>query len=293
MAKKSGKYSNKKRSEPGINLWWWLLAIPAWLGFMILEGRPQLQYIRDSLAYTVAVKTVISGVLIFLTFFRKKKQPKGAKILMIAYAVMPWLSMVILSDRLWLAILLLLMVVSIGYQIYLNLKHHKNSMLLMGTTTMLSVLPVMEMTESYVFSGSSWEFPFWPVSVAVMVLTTAAVTYLVVKGYWYLKDDRTSEKVCVCIIAAFFSFMLSEFCLWHINYILDTSEPVSYELTIVEKDLQTHSKGGTDYILVVSHKGQKMEMEVSQSEYYHYEVGDKLPVTFYEGFFGQPYYIAE
>ena len=60
-----------------------------------------------------------------------------------------------------------------------------------------------------------------------------------------------------------------------------------------QKDLQTHSKGGTDYILVVSHNGQKMEMEVSQSEYYHYEVGDKLPVTFYEGFFKKAYYIAE
>jgi len=295
MAKKQKKSSKKRKSSQGYtHLWWYLLAIPLWLGFLILEGRPQLQYIRDSVAYIVATKAVISVILIFLTFCRKKKkQPKGAQVLMTAYAGMPWLSLLIASDRLWLALLLLLMLVSIGYQVYLNLKHHKNSMLLMGVTMLLSVLPLMEMVGNYVFAEATVAFPFWPVSVSVMVLTTAAVTWLVAKGYWHLKDDRTSEKVCVCIIAAFFAFIMSEFCLWHANYIFDTSEPATYELTIGEKKLETHSKSGTDYILMVSRNGQTLEMEVSQSEYYRYEVGDQLPIALYEGFFHQPYYIAE
>lgn len=290
MAKKRGK----KKQQPDKQLLWWSLAIPLWLGFMILEGRPQLQHIRDSVAYTVITKAVISGIVLYLTYFRKKKQqPQGARILLTAYALIPWLSVLIVAARVRLAIFLALMFASIGYQVYLNLKHHKNTMLLLGVTVMLSVLPVMELAEAYVFSESAWEMPFWPVSVAVMAVITVAAAYLVAKGYWYLKDDRTSEKVCLCIAAAFFAFLLTEFSLWHVNYIFDTSEPVTYELTIGEKDLQTHSKGGTDYILVVSLNGQKLQMEVSQSEYYHYELGDKLPVTCYEGFLGQPYYITE
>ena len=292
MAKKR---SRKKCSRLNNELLRWILLISLWLGVVFVTNLPQLQDLRDSVVYIVVTKAVITGVLLYLTYFRKsKKQPKGACVLLTGYALTPWLALVIPSDRVVLALHLAWMFASIGYQVYLNLKHRENTMLLLCTTAILSVLLVMSFSQAYVFPDTAaWDLPFWPVSVAVMALATAAAVYLVVKGYWYLKDDRTSEKVCLCILVAFVAFMITEFSLWHVNYIFDTSEPVTYELTVEEKDIYTHTKGGTDYILIGTLNGQRLEMDVSQSEYYHYELGDKLPVSYYEGFLGQPYYITE
>ena len=259
---------------------------------MILEFRPQLQPVRDTVAYQVIWKLAFSGILIYLTYFRKKKQTKGVKILMSAVACIPWLAVLAQNYKAVLSAVLVLQFFAIGYLVYSQLFHKKNSNLLLYTTMFLILFTMTGMGD-YTFVNNSNGFQFWKVSLAVSVMAAVAITVLVVKGYWKLKDDRVSEKVCLCILVTFFAFMISESALCHINYICDRTVPSVYELTVEDKELETHSKGETDYILKVRHKGRELEMEVSQSDYYQYEIGDELPVTFYEGFFEKEFYIVE
>ena len=40
-------------------------------------------------------------------------------------------------------------------------------------------------------------------------------------------------------------------------------------------------------------RDEEIELNVSQSVYFRYEIGQTLPVDLYQGFFNDPYYIKE
>lgn len=291
MGKKEGKYQGKKKSSH--NHWlMWLLAVPLWIGFLFLEGSPKLQSLRDSVWYIIGWKLLISGVILFFTFFGKTKQTVAAKIILSACACVPWLVLLGCSDRLFLVVLTMLAYLLLGYALYFNIKKRKSNSLIFFMTAFFT-LAMLEKLGTYTYIDESNEMQYWYWYLAVGIVAGVVFGVLAFKEIIYLKDRRVSEKVCVGLLAAFVGFVFPWVTVENANYMFDASEPVIYELTVGEKDLETHSKSGTDYYLIVGLDGKKIELEVSQSEYYQYEIGDKIPISLYEGFFGKPYYIYE
>lgn len=291
MGKKKGKYQGKKKD---LDRSWllWLLAIPLWIGFLFLEGSPKFQSLRDTLWYILVWKLLISGVILFFTYFAKQKQTLTAKIILSACACVPWMTMLGCSERFLLIIVTLLAYVLLGYLLYFNVKKRKGNNLVMYIFAYFALIMLEELgTYTYIDQSKEMQYWYWYLTVGIAVGVSFGA--LAFKEILYLKDGRVSEKVCVGLLAAFMGFVLPWVTVENANYMLDTSEPTVYELTIGEKNLETHPKSGADYCLIVGLDGKEIQLEVSQSEYYQYEVGDKIPISLYEGFLGKPYYIYE
>ena len=115
MSKKSRK---KTSGNKGVSWKWWLLALAGWLLLMILEGRPQLQPIRDSLAYRLMTKLILSGVILYFTFCWREKQTLPAKVILCISALLPFQTLLIQSDRFLLITILLIPLVGTAYLLY-------------------------------------------------------------------------------------------------------------------------------------------------------------------------------
>ena len=281
MGKKKGKDAGKRKTDSS---WlWWLLAIPAYIVLMLLMEHPSLQPVW---------KLIFSGTALYFSYFWKKDNPIAAKVILIITACIPWLITLGVPQRYLTLIETLLVFASIAALLYWNIKAHCSHapVLAVALYTMMSTLKSFQ---RYTYVDITAELQYWPVYLTCGVATAVGMGYLLSRGYYHLKDDRTSEKVAACIIAAFLGFMLPWVTVNNLNYMLDTSEPTVYELTIGEKNVDNSSKGPSSYYLIVGRNGQQLEMEVTPSEYRRYEVGDKLPVSLYEGALGDAYYIVE
>ena len=287
MSKKSRK---KTSGNKGVSWKWWLLALAGWLLLMILEGRPQLQPIRDSLAYRLMTKLILSGVILYFTFCWREKQTLPAKVILCISALLPFQTLLIQSDRFLLITILLIPLVGTAYLLYQHITTKRHSQVLFYVTMTLYLFGIMS-SRDYTFVNNADGFHFWRVSLLAAVLLGAGGIYLVANGILTLKDNRISEKVCLCLLTFFMGFVLTWATAMNLNYALDTSEPKVYSLEIIEKDISS-SRSGTDYYLYVELHGEKRRLTVSQSDYHSCDIGDDHYVYLYSGAFNDPYYIA-
>lgn len=281
MGKKKGKYEGKRK--PDKRWLWWLLVIPVYVAVTLLAEHPSLQIIW---------KIILSGAALFFSYFWKKDQPIMAKVILLSVACMPWLTTLGVTQRHLLLVETVLMYVAIVTLLYWNIKEHCSHETVLMAAIFLMVSVVITFSR-YTYVDDSVQMRHWPVYLACGILAAVVLGVLLAKGFISLEDDRASENIAACIIAGLLGFVIPLTTVNNINYMLDTSEPTVYELTIGEKETESSSKGGRRYYLIVGRNGQQLEMRVSQSEYYQYEVGDKLPVALYEGALGDAYYIVE
>lgn len=287
--RRKGRYRGKNRSK-GIQWYWLMLGFGAYLVFMILEYRPELQPMRDTLLWQLIGKAIPSGILLYFAWGARNQPPRPGQIIMTLMAAVFWQGVIIPSNRLILLHITVLVFVGTGYLLYLMIKKKKNNEPLMFATMFFAVM-MLEFSKDYVYVDGN-DMRHWQLSLVLALVAGGAACYLILNGFIRLKDDRMSEKVCWCILAFFAAFML----LWstanNLNYMLDFTLPEQYQMPIVEKYTDTTNKD-VDYEITVEYMQRKLKFAVSQSVYFRYEVGDTLPVELYRGFFGDPYYIAE
>lgn len=267
---------------------WWVLGIVAYMAFLVLENRPELQPMRDSMLYKLLWKAAYSSVILYFAWFSKLRPERPGQLIMTLMAFAYWQILFVPSQRLLLLHITLLVFAGIGYLLWLKIQTGKNNAPLSWTTVFMG-LALMQVDYTYQDGNTGRH---WEISLLMAVLAGAAAWYLIFNGILRLKDDRMSEKVCWCVVAAGAAFALSFFTANNLNYMLDYSLPEQYSMTIAQKDIQS-SRSGTDYEFLLTYKGEEIKMDVSQSIYYQYEVGDSFPVELYQGFFGDAYYIAE
>lgn len=275
--KKKGKYAGKTKLV-GPRWYIWLLLIPIVILLAALKG-------------TLLGRILLSATLIYFSYFWKKDNPVGAKVILIISACLPWFAVLGISHRHLLLAETLLLYVSIGALLYWNIKYRcmSHSVQLVAAGFFLLIL---EAFGRYTYAEDGMDMMHWPVYVTFAVAAAVVVGVLAVNGVIHLEYDRTSEKVGVCIMAALMGFLLPLTTVNNLNYMLDKTEPTVCELLINEKDIET-SRYSTDYYLILDRNGQELKMEVSGPEYYQYEIGDMLPVSLYEGAFNKTYYIVE
>ena len=76
------------------------------------------------------------------------------------------------------------------------------------------------------------------------------------------------------------------------NYALDTSEPTQYSAVIEDKIIRGGRKGGNKYYFQFTVNDETFNMKVFFSAYKSHNEGDTYNITYHEGAFGVPYYMA-
>ena len=244
---------------------------------------------RDSILWKVAGKLILSGVVLYFAWVSPGHPPKQGQLIMTLMAFVFWQTMILPSQRLLLLHITVLVFWAVGYLLYLMIRKKKNNDLLMFATGFFAIM-LLDFMGDYVYVDGREHH--WQISLILALLAGAAACYLMFNGFIRLKDDRMSEKVCWCIMVAFASFILIWATANNLNYMLDVSEPEHFEAYILDKEIDSSGKT-TEYEMTVVVRDQQIQMDVTQSVYFHYEIGETLPVELYEGFFNHPYYINE
>ena len=276
--KKKGKYAGKIKLVDS-HLLRPLLMIPIGILFIVTKNH-------------ILGKILLSAILLYFSYFRKKENPLLAKAILIITACMPWLTVMGVAQRQLLLAEMVLMYISLGALLYFNIRYRCSSWEVLSVAAFF-MLSMLNASGRYTYVVDGTDMVYWPVYLVCAIAVTVVFVALAVKGILYIKDNRASESIALCILVAIFGFALPLLTVNNLNYVLDKSEPTVYEMVIEETVINRRVKGRTDYYLVFNNSGEKLKMEVSRSKYNQYEAGERLPVALYEGAFNKPYYIVE
>lgn len=267
-----------------------VLLLAGVIGAMLFLVHPSLQPMRDTLAYKIIGKIIITGLLLYFAWVAKSRPPRLGQIIMTLMASILWQGFLIPSERLVILNATVLTFVGFGYLLYLNVMLDKNNKPLCWATVFLFFVLLLQMRYYTYLDGKTH---YWVFSLVMALLAGIVACYFIHRGLrWLLDEDTVLERICVCFVVSFAVFMISWSTANNINYFLDFSEPEEYCMTIADKDIDS-SRSGTYYEFTLVYEGKEIELDVSQSEYYQYEIGDSFSVDLYQGFFGDAYYIAE
>ncbi len=287
--RKRGRNHGRKRSY-GIQWYWLLIGFVIWFGFMWLSFRPELQPLRDTLIWQIIGKMIPSGVILYFAWVAKNHPARPGQIIMTLMAVVFWQGLIIPSQRFILLHITVLVFAGTGYLLYLVIQKKKNNEPLMFATMFFAIM-LLDFMRDYTYVDGN-DMRHWQIGLVMALIVGGVACYLMFNGFIRLKDDRMSEKVCWCIISTFAAFILFWSTANNLNYVLDYSLPDQYQMTIVDKEIVS-TRSDTHYELTLVYKEKEIDLNVTQSTYFQYEIGDRFPVELYQGFFGDSYYISE
>lgn len=113
-----------------------------------------------------------------------------------------------------------------------------------------------------------------------------------------LMDDREKEIVIGIFLGVFvYVAILTDAYAKHFNYLLDSSEPTAYMVEVVDKEERhTSTRNGgqrTHYYLEIVVEGKKYSIDVGESTYESYDVGDPYSLEMYQGAFERAFVIPK
>ena len=273
------KYTKKKPSffkrRPIIST---ILVACILFAVMFLDNYPSLQPMRDSWLYILISKTLISGAVLYFAWLSNKKPPVFERMVLSAFAVLPWVPLLIQSYRM---ILLLQMAIFLVLFV-LFVKHFltdKKYNVVTITVTLFLGLIFIQTVKDYTYLHHSGGIHFWQIALIASVVITFIFTVNLIKGKIQLKDDRISEKIAAPLLVLGMSFIFIAFAISNLNYALDSSSAVDYASIILEKRIDSGYRRSTNYVFTANVDGEEKEFNVDQSEYYHKKVGDSFVVA--------------
>ena len=274
--KKKGKYAGKTKVF-GSELLKVLLMVPIGILFLALKG-------------SILGRIFLSVAFLYFSYFWKKDNPLLAKVILLIAACMPWFTFMGMSQR---QILLFGESTTVHTTtLYFNIKYHCSSWQVLSLSAFFMV-SMIHTSDRYTYIVDGADMQNWPVYLASAIVVAVVFIVLAAKNIIYIKDDRASESIGLCLFAALLGYVLSSVTINNLNYMLDQSEPAVYEMVIEEKNIDRGYKSRTDYYIFFDHSGKELKMEVSSETYAAHEVGDTLPVMLYDGAFDKPYFIIE
>ena len=124
---------------------------------------------------------------------------------------------------------------------------------------------------------------------------------LIVAGFAAIKfglmEDKKKETVIVIFfVALLFASLLTDAYAKHFNYLFDSNESVEYTTDIIKKKKEESYRRGKKrmiYHLDFRVKGQNYSVQVNESEYEKYEVGDSYTIELHEGAFKKPFILLK
>ncbi len=277
------KKNNKPFSKP-VAILLLLLSVAGAIGLIFLFNSPALQPFRDSLIFTLIIRLLISGAVVYFVWFAKEKPTPAGRIITSLILLAIWLPLIVSSNRTLLFIDTVILWIFIVYMLYLFLTYNKIYTVIYLSTAWFGLAVFMSL-EDYRFINNPGGIHFWQIP---LILGLVAAVFFAIAFRW----NSIPEIIGYSVIAFFFTFCLVWSTACNLNYAFDTSEPEEYMAVIEEMEIDSGYRRPTRYKLMLDIGGESVELNVSQSEYHSYNISDKFPVKMYQGAFDDPYYIS-
>lgn len=142
---------------------------------------------------------------------------------------------------------------------------------------------LMAMTERYTFTSA--DLPFWQVSLGVAVPVAGLLTWLVFSK----KKAKFGPVLGAFALFCFLVALVVGICISHLNFVLDTTPPVTRTVTVEDKQVDDNRKSADDYELKFTLDGRVYWVEVSFDEYMAYDIGDTLTLEEHQGAFDEAF----
>lgn len=267
-----------------------LIAIAVWLGTLFLIASPKTLEFRKTIFFTIGIKVLVSAVILYFAFLHKsaKGLPIWGKICMILGAVLLFTAFLPVKVSIVMSVLILVLQ-SVLFAFTLTTICNPAGPGVVMMLTMLKLLSVD--SEGWSFVNNPGGFHFWAVALVGMAIVGFAFYEMLRRGFIKLKDNRTSGRVSIVLMAGVIAFIGTWCSVSNLNYALDTSAPQTYQTEIVGKRISS-GKNTTYYLKAQAPEGE-LDFDVSENLYYLVETGDGGKLLKYQGAFSDPYYVLQ
>lgn len=255
---------------------------------MFYEYYPPLKKVRDSFISIFIFKLAITAAVIFFTFRNKKELSKTGKILSLFFSAVPWITVITLSNRIYLIYITVLFFAIFGYVVMKYLKELKVCKMLNFEATLLAIFMLTD-SRAYSFIDKPRGLHFWVIPLIIGIIA-GIISFFLVKAD--LLDYTKSNLVLMPIVVCFMLFAITWTTAMNMNYALDFSEPAEHTAVIVEKDSDTSGKS-INFSFILELDGKTIELDVSHSDYENYEIGNEVIIKLYRGAFNDAFYIKD
>ena len=236
------------------------------------------------------LRGVISAVMLFFTFFGKKRLHFSDIIASLAVVLTVWLPMLI-GKKAGIAITMAALLALVAYIAYMHIVRRRTVKVLCWEWVYLLICHVAASAfQTYADDSKTLWFLILP---AVMTIASVPLSVILIdRGMIRLGDIRMSEAVCAVIIIAVVTFGVFYCGTCNLNYVLDSSEPVKETAVIKEAEVFHGARSSISYFFHLDVNGKEISLEVTDHEYFNFNEGDEYKIELYEGAFGAPYYMS-
>ena len=238
----------------------------------------------------VVMSTLLCAVLIFFTWRVKKDFPVPAKTIttfsLLFFAYFP----ILLSHKMWILFCLIWFVILVVIELilkYVLYKEKFNAYIFYGQLIFLTFWLFFQVKYTY---AAGHFISLWPIPLVGALLVGFLHTFMIKKADKNIKKVIV-DRVLVFIVCGVVAFFVIRMGIDHLNYALDTSEPIHYSAVIEDKAVRGSRKHRSHYFNFTVN-GESFHMIVSPFTYRTYNKGDTYNITSYKGAFGVPYYMA-
>lgn len=273
----------------------WLTVVGIMVITASLENREQFNYFTATLAYFIITRALIALPLIVYAIVKKDEVSVLARITII---VLSTYSLVCgLADSLQAYQIYALIYLLVGGILTLAsvvTSQDKKSKLSVTCIALLMYIMLMNFkdTTQYTYENESDSLHFWLAGLIVSIILTAIIALLTFMGVIKLKNNKISEKISICFLVLVFGFIVSNTLISNANYAFDNG-PSKIEEQIIAEKRESKTSKSNNYYLIFEKDGEKIEISVPAYIYKKYEEGDSMRISYYEGFFNEPFYIYE
>lgn len=271
------------------------LIVIAVFAFMYVSLRPGLQYIRDSVYYTVFIILFIDGVVLYVMFSRSLQTSLPTKIVLSSFLIYPLLRYTELTvrekDLLLYAVGFMIILTTVLVYLY-KLKRNTKKQVFEKYPMITGILIVIRAVAVILDIQSIDKLSFIWILSGIISLVLTSVSILIVIRYKKKITDR-QNIYAIPLLVLMISFIFPALSGMFLNYALDDSEPIVYQAEVIDKEIHQGGRSITTYNLFVKIEGKEFELGTSQSEYYDLIIGDIIEVKKYEGAFNLSYLLYE
>lgn len=223
-------------------------------------------------------------------------------VLIIVHCILLFGQLYFLPNRLYYKLLILIFILSFIYTVIILILKLVRKVEINNTLDvplLNAVLPTTIIGMSY-FMKTFYLFDTIQISTGEVMLNSFLISLVVAMVtliiYLIFKRDRTDKKEYFGMMAGviFGTIIITMFLLFgtinNVNYAFDSSEKISNNYEIIDKEIAVHGRGRNSYHIIFNINGEPFDMKVNKVVYFNYEIGDSIQIYEYEGALGYSYY---
>lgn len=266
----------------------WVFSIAFIIFWFVIETGEKHADFRGLPLWYFLGNAVLSGIIIYFGFFRKKDFPLMFKICFVCLALYPWLGSPFESGKLMLAVNFLILVLIVCTEITCGA---------IGNFFYLAIPLLWFMgvfsRQLHDLSFNLLNYKYLIISGVFSVVISILLDHFREKGIIFPSFENNKKPYIFYLFGI--SFIVVFGLLVTINYSLDFSEGTSSSIVIEDKYTDINRLGNSNstyYYFSADYGGEEIVFSVNAKDYNRFEIGDSVTVTEYEGFLGDGYVIV-